>query len=69
VPIALDAAAKKRYADEAMAALRTAVAAGWSNAPHTARDADLAPLRDRADFRQLLAELFGRGFPADPFAR
>jgi len=30
---------------------------------------DLPLLRDRADFRQLLAELFDRGLPADPFAR
>jgi hypothetical protein len=32
------------------------------------RDPGLAPLRDRDDFRRLLAELFDRGFPADPFA-
>ena len=24
--------------------------------------------RDRDDFRRMLAELFDRGFPADPFA-
>jgi len=69
VPIAREAAAKKRYADEAMAVLRTAVAAGWSNAPHTARDPDLAPLRERPDYQALLAELFDRAFPADPLAR
>ena len=27
-----------------------------------------APLGNRGDFRRLLAELFDRGFPADPFA-
>jgi tetratricopeptide (TPR) repeat protein len=69
VPLAREAAAKKRYANEAMAAMRTAVAAGWSNAPHTARDSDLAPLRERPDYQALLAALFDRAFPADPFAR
>jgi hypothetical protein len=52
-----------------MAALRAAVAAGWSNVVHTARDPDLAPLHERPDFRALLAKLFDNGFPADPFAR
>jgi eukaryotic-like serine/threonine-protein kinase len=69
VPIAWEAAAKKRYADEAMVVLRTAVAAGWTDAALTARDSDLAPLRDRPDYKALLAKLFDRGFPADPFAR
>jgi hypothetical protein len=32
------------------------------------QDPDLDPLRHRADFRRLLAELFDRDFPADPFA-
>jgi hypothetical protein len=49
--------------------LREAVRAGWNDAQHTSRDPDLAPLRDRDDFRRLVAELFDRGFPADPFAR
>ena len=31
-------------------------------------DPDLLPLRDRADFRRLVADLFDRGFPAVPFA-
>jgi hypothetical protein len=35
----------------------------------TGRDPDLAPLRERQDFTRLLADLFDRGFPADPFAR
>ena len=39
---------------------------GWTNAPHTSRDPDLAPLRDRDDFRRPPAELFDRGFPAHP---
>jgi serine/threonine-protein kinase len=69
LPIARDSAVRGRCADAAMAALRAAVAAGWSNAAHTARDPDLAPLHEWPDFRALLAELFDRSFPADPFAR
>jgi tetratricopeptide (TPR) repeat protein len=53
---------------EAVQTLRVAVAAGWIDARHTARDPDLAPLHDRDDFRRLLAALFDRGFPANPFA-
>jgi serine/threonine protein kinase/Tfp pilus assembly protein PilF len=49
--------------------LKEAVAAGWNDAGKTSRERDLAPLRDRDDFRRLLAELFDGGFPADPFAR
>jgi hypothetical protein len=48
--------------------LRQAVAAGWNDARQTDRDPNLDPLRDRDDFRRLLAELLDRGFPADPFA-
>jgi tetratricopeptide (TPR) repeat protein len=69
IPIAERDVARRSYADEAMAALRAAVAAGWSNAAHTARDPDLASLRERPDYRALLAGLFDRAFPADPFAR
>jgi serine/threonine protein kinase len=58
-----------RYADEAMASLTKAVTAGWKNAAHTASDPDLAPLHGRDDFRRLVAGLFDRVFPADPFAR
>ena len=45
-----------------------AITAGWSDAQQTSRDPDLAPLRDRDDFRRPLAEVFDRGFPTDPFA-
>jgi len=34
-----------------------------------ARDPHLAPLRDHGDFRRLVAGLFDRVFPSDPFAR
>ncbi len=56
-------------AAEAVQDLKEAIAAGWDNALYTSRDPGLAPLSDRDDFRRLLAELFDRGFPADPFAR
>jgi hypothetical protein len=48
---------KMEYADRAMELLRTAVNAGFKDAAHLKQDRDLDPLRDRADFRQLLAEL------------
>jgi serine/threonine protein kinase len=60
---------RRSYADEAMTTLKTAVAEGWANATLTARDPDLAPLRSRDDFRRLVAGLFDKLFPADPFAR
>jgi len=69
LPIARDEARKQALATEAVTTLRAAIAAGWNDAAHTSRDPDLATLRDRDDFRRLLAEMFDRGFPADPFAR
>ena len=60
---------RQALAAEAVRTLKNAIAAGWSNAQHTSHDPDLDPLRDRDDFRRLLAELFDRTFPADPFAR
>ncbi len=59
-------------ADIAMSWLAKAVAAGYDTPQRLAqmtRDRDLDALRDRADFRRLLAELLDRGFPKDPFAR
>jgi tetratricopeptide (TPR) repeat protein len=44
-------------ADRAMAWIEKAVAAGYKNAAHLARDRDLDALRERADFRELVAEL------------
>jgi len=69
VPIARSEARKQAFAAEAVEALRAAIAIGWNDAQMTARDRDLAPLRDRDDFRRLIAELFDRRFPANPFAR
>jgi hypothetical protein len=59
---------REAAASEAIQALKAAVAAGWNDARHTSHDPDLAALRDRDDFRRLLAELFDIGFPAHPFA-
>lgn len=41
----------------AMATLRRAVDAGWLNVAHTEADPDLAPLRGRADFSELLQRM------------
>jgi tetratricopeptide (TPR) repeat protein/tRNA A-37 threonylcarbamoyl transferase component Bud32 len=47
----------KAHADRALAALRQAVARGYKDVAHLKKDPDLDPLRDRADFRRLLADL------------
>src|SRR5262249_25110709 len=52
-------AERNRYADLAMAALRQAVAAGFSDRARLEQDRALAPLRAREDFRRLLADLGG----------
>jgi non-specific serine/threonine protein kinase/serine/threonine-protein kinase len=43
--------------DKAMAWLQKAVAAGWKDAAHMKTDTDLDILRDRDDFKKLMAEL------------
>jgi hypothetical protein len=48
---------KKEYADRAMELLQQAVKAGWNDARHAAKDTDLASLRDRDEFKKLLADL------------
>jgi hypothetical protein len=47
----------KEDADQAMAWLIKAVAAGYAGAAQTKKDTDLDFLRDREDFKKLLAEL------------
>jgi serine/threonine-protein kinase len=59
---------QQTVAREAVQALEAAIAAGWGDAGKASRDLDLAVLRDRDDFRRVLAELFDRGFPDDAFA-
>jgi non-specific serine/threonine protein kinase/serine/threonine-protein kinase len=48
---------KQEYADRAMELLRKAVNAGYDDAAHAGWDPDLTALRERDDFKQLLAEL------------
>jgi serine/threonine protein kinase/Flp pilus assembly protein TadD len=50
---------KQEYADRAMELLRKAVQAGYKDGAHMAKDTDLDPLRDREDFKKLLAEVQG----------
>ena len=45
------------YADQAMAMLRDAVAKGYKDADHMKKDKDLDPLREREDFKKVVAEL------------
>src|SRR5262249_18301216 len=53
-------------ADRAMATLRRAIEAGFSDLRQLEQDADLDPLRSRADFRTLIMDLT---FPAEPFKK
>jgi serine/threonine-protein kinase len=55
--------------DEAMDALRRAVAAGFRDPDRLRRDIDLDPLRSRADFRSLTLQMTDGAFPDEPFAR
>ena len=48
---------KTEYADRAMELLAKAVGAGFKDAAHMKTDTDLDPLRNREDFKKLLAEL------------
>jgi tetratricopeptide (TPR) repeat protein/tRNA A-37 threonylcarbamoyl transferase component Bud32 len=64
-----DPSESARDAAEAMATLKEAAAAGWNNPTLAASDSDLTALRGRADFQQLLATLFDRAMPSDPFVR
>jgi len=56
----------REYADRAMELLRQAVRAGFKDLARMAKDADLDPIRDRNDFKKLLAELqAGKEKPKD----
>jgi tetratricopeptide (TPR) repeat protein len=57
---------QQEYADRAMELLRKAVEAGYQDVKHLKTDPDLIPLRDREDFKKLVAELEaapGTGLP------
>ena len=63
IPIVADASKQdvgnetRFYADEAMKMLHDAVAKGYRDVEHAKADSDLAPLRDRDDFKKLLTEM------------
>jgi tetratricopeptide (TPR) repeat protein len=52
--------------EQAVGALRRAIAAGLQDVAYMRRDTDLDPLRSRRDFQLLMMDL---AFPEDPFAR
>jgi hypothetical protein len=60
----LDEARRKElarsYSDRALAMLRQAVARGYTDAAHMRQNPDLEPLRARAEFKMLLADLEGK---------
>jgi hypothetical protein len=49
------------YGGAAMRLLRDAVGKGLKDAAHMKKDTDLDPLREREDFKKLVAELEGKG--------
>ncbi|MCI0464257.1 MAG: protein kinase [Gemmataceae bacterium] len=53
-------AERRRYADGVVEQIRAAVAAGFRNARRMQTDEELDPLRDRADFRELLLQVEGK---------
>ncbi|MBL7139746.1 MAG: hypothetical protein ISS74_02425 [Planctomycetes bacterium] len=52
--------------EQAVTALEKAIQAGWADADHTRQDADLAPLRDREDFKRLLDRMAKPVFDVEP---
>jgi tetratricopeptide (TPR) repeat protein/tRNA A-37 threonylcarbamoyl transferase component Bud32 len=53
--------AARFYGDAAMKLLREAMSKGYKDLPHMGKDTDLDPLRQREDFKKLVAELEGKG--------
>jgi tetratricopeptide (TPR) repeat protein len=54
---------KQPYADRAIDLLQQAIKAGYHDAAHMKKDTDLDPLRERDDFKKLLADLEKKGPP------
>jgi tetratricopeptide (TPR) repeat protein len=52
--------AARFYGDAAMKLLRDAVSKGYKDSVHMKKDADLDPLRQREDYKKLVAELKGK---------
>jgi hypothetical protein len=59
--LAEDPAASKVEADLAMAWLTKAVAAGYKDHGHMEKDADLAAVRGREDYKKLLKSMAAQG--------
>jgi serine/threonine-protein kinase len=57
VPLAGDPGTKEKYAARAINLLRQAIARGYKDTAHLKEDTDLAALRERDDFKKLLAEV------------
>ena len=51
----------KSYGDRAVESLRQAIAKGYKDAGQIKKDKDLDPLRQRDDFRKVVAELAPKG--------
>ena len=59
-----DDGAARRHAERSVIQLRKAIGAGWKDADWMERDPELAALRDRPDYRELIADLRRAGAPA-----
>ncbi len=62
----LTASEGRTAADDAMATLRQAAAAGWRDVAAMDANPDLGPIRSRPDYKMLRLDM---AVPADPFAR
>jgi tetratricopeptide (TPR) repeat protein/tRNA A-37 threonylcarbamoyl transferase component Bud32 len=65
VPLVEKPETKEKYAARAVELLRKAVAKGYKDAAHMRKDADLDALRQRDDFKKLLADLEADAKPKD----
>lgn len=63
---AKDTAKREQYAARAIELLRRAVAKGYQDADHLAKDTDLDPLRGREDFRKLVADVLAKAPTSAP---
>jgi hypothetical protein len=65
VPPADKAESGEKYAIRAVELLRLAVAKGYKDAAHLKEEADLDPLRQRDEFKKLLADLEAANKPKE----
>jgi WD40 repeat protein/serine/threonine protein kinase/tetratricopeptide (TPR) repeat protein len=66
IPETEDEALRRRLADQAMATLEEAILAGYHNAAALRKEAALAPLRERDDFKAMLSQMERTGRSAPP---